>query len=165
MRDTETLPASQEIDLNQVRATAGDSEFLRRFEGGSSGILHWSALDALFDRLRAQPDCNWYVYAVGETPPVAPLDASQLDYFLTEIAQLLRSEHDHDYCGVVYVDSSEHPRMIKIFDPNNLGSSCGSSGLRVLPGWVLSLDPPINLRDATPQTGSRRRWWRLILSR
>lgn len=165
MRDTDRFPVSKESEVTQVAAPTTGSEFLRRFEGGSTGILHWSALDALFDRLRAEPDASWYVYAVGETPPVAPVDPAQLDYFLTEIDRLLRAEHDHDYCGVVYVDSPERPRLIKIFDPNNLGSSCGSSGLRVLPGWVLSLDPPVDLEDAMPQTGSRRRWWRLIFSR
>lgn len=151
--------------MTQALASTGGSEFFRRFEGGSTGILHWSALDELFDRLRAQADASWYVYAVGETPPVAPVDAAHLDHFLTEIGRLLRAEHAHDYCGVVYVDSPERPHLVKIFDPNNLGSSCGSSGLRVLPGWVLSLDPPVNLENAMPQTGSRRRWWHQIFSR
>jgi hypothetical protein len=165
MRNTIGFLAFKECVVTQAPMSKSGSEFLRRFEGGSTGILQWSALDALFDRLRAQVDASWYVYAVGETPPVTPVDAAQLDHFLTEIGRLLRSEHDHDYCGVVYVDSPVRPRLVKIFDPNDLGSSCGSSGRRVLPGWVLSLDPPVNLRDAMPQTGSRRRWWRLILSR
>lgn len=151
--------------MTQAPASTSGSEFLRRFEGGSTGILHWSALDELFDRLRAQADVSWYVYAVGETPPVTTADAAHLDHFLTEIDRLLRAEHDHDYCGVVYVDSPERPHLVKIFDPNNLGSSCGSSGLRVLPGWVLSLDPPVNLENAMPQTGSRRRWWHQVFSR
>ncbi len=38
---------------------------------------------------------------------------------------------------VVYVVDRETPKKIKIFDPNNLGASCGSSGFTVLPGWVL----------------------------
>jgi hypothetical protein len=80
------------------------------------------------------------------------------------VDQLLRSEHDEDYCGIVYVDAPEDPRLVKIFDPNHLGASCGSSGLRVLPGWVLSRDPPLDLQAAVPPTRSRRRWWQALFS-
>jgi hypothetical protein len=41
--------------------------------------------------------------------------------------RLLRAEHHESYCGIVYADDLENPRLIKIYDPNNLGSSCGSS--------------------------------------
>ena len=141
-------------------------DFLQRFDAGSPGILHWSQLDALWARLGDAADDGWYVYAVGEAVPEAPASAAEFRRFLEEIDGLLRQEHDEDYCGVVYVDDRENPGFVKIFDPNHLGSSCGSSGLRVLPGWVLSRVPPVDLQAAMPPTGSRRRWWqRLFPSR
>jgi len=39
----------------------------------------------------------------------------------------LRADHHESYCGIVYADDLDKPRLIKIYDPNNLGSSCGSS--------------------------------------
>ncbi|MFO8004875.1 hypothetical protein [Thioalkalivibrio sp.] len=149
-------------------ATEGDNgsgkDFLAEYNRGFTGILHWHQLDALWERLRGDADGVWYVYAVGETPPDQPASASQLDLFITEVDKLLRAEHDHDYCGVVYVNRMDEPDLVKIFDPNHLGSSCGSSGIRILPGWVLSRKPPVDLQAAMPQTRSRRRWWQGIFS-
>jgi hypothetical protein len=139
-------------------------DFLARFNGGFSGILHWHQLDALWEQLRADAGGNWYVYAVGELPPSEPATAERLSLFISEVDKLLHAEHHHDYCGVVYVDSRDAPTLIKIFDPNHLGSSCGSSGVRVLPGWVLSRTLPVDLEAAMPPTRSRRRWWQGILS-
>lgn len=140
-------------------------EFLAQFLGGFAGILHWHQLDALWEKLRANADSDWYVYAVGEVPPERPATAVELDRFLTEVNRLLRTEHEYDYCGVVYVDQTDAPGMVKIFDPNHLGSSCGSSGLRVLPGWVLSRAAPIDLKAAVPPPRARRRWWQSIFRR
>ena len=145
--------------MTRAVEAGGGSEFLRRFNGGFTGVLHWYQLDQLWERLRAQASSAWHVYAIGETPPSAPADAQQLDRFITELDALLRAEHHEDYCGLVYVDSRDDPTLIKIFDPNNLGSCCGSSGMRVLPGWVLSLAAPLDLQAAMPVTRSRRRWW------
>ena len=47
--------------------------------------------------------------------------------FVTEIDRLLRQDHAEDYCGIVYADDLQQPRFIKIYDPNNLGVSCGYS--------------------------------------
>ncbi len=34
----------------------------------------------------------------------------------------------YDYCGIVYADDSENPTLVKVYDLNNLGPSCGSCG-------------------------------------
>ncbi len=141
---------------------SSSSAFLTRFNAGFTGILHWSQLESLWARLRERADAGWYVYAVGDAVPGTPATSEEFTRFLAEVDSLLRVEHDEDYCGVVYVDDCERPSFVKIFDPNNLGASCGSSGLRVLPGWVLSLEPPVDLEDAMPPTGSRRRWWQRL---
>jgi hypothetical protein len=152
----------------QHMAPSGDdgagADFLAQFNGGFSGVLHWQQLDVLWERLRADANGGWYVYAVGEPPPLEPAGAERLSLFISEVDKLLHAEHHHDYCGVVYVDRSDAPSLVKIFDPNHLGSSCGSSGMRVLPGWVLSRTRPVDLEAAMPPTRSRRRWWQGIFS-
>jgi hypothetical protein len=60
--------------------------------------------------------------------------------FIERIDTLLRNEHHESYCGIVYADDLDNPRLIKIYDPNNLGSSCGSSKNPPGPGWIMSRD-------------------------
>lgn len=105
-------------------------------------MLRWPQLDTLWDTLQQQKNTEWYAYAIGETPPEAPLTAEELSSFIKEIDSLLRKEHDEDYCGIVYADNPADPHIIKIYDPNNLGVQCGFSEAPPLPGWTLSLDPP-----------------------
>ncbi len=142
--------------------TEQNDAFLNAFNGGLSNLLRWPQLDALWARLRQQQEGSWYAYAVGETPPSAPLSADELDTFIQEIDILLRREHQEDYCGIVYVDKPESPRLIKIYDPNNLGVVCGFSAAPPLPGWVLSLDPPCDLQKALPPSANRRHWWQRL---
>jgi len=139
-----------------------ESPFLQAFRGSFTGMLRWPQLDALWQTLRDQPDKSWYIYAVGEPPPTRPASREQLDAFIREIDALLRKEHDEDYCGIVYADNPADPAFIKIYDPNNLGVVCGFSENPPLPGWVLSLLPPVDLPAALPPPGNRRRWWQRL---
>jgi hypothetical protein len=134
--------------------------YLAAFRGGFTSALRWHQLDALWERLREAPH-GWFVYAVGEAPPQAPLDADDLLRFIDEVDALLRREHDEDYCGIVYADALDGPSMIKVYDPNNLGVSCGYSDNPPLPGWVLSRLPPVDL-EAARQPAGRRRWWQRL---
>ena len=134
--------------------------FAERFRGSFTSALRWPQLDALWDRVRAAPD-GWYVYAVGEPPPGLPAPAADLLRFVDEIDALLRREHDEDYCGIVYADDLQAPSMIKIYDPNNLGVSCGYSTNPPLPGWLLSRLAPTDLAAAR-QAAGRRRWWQRL---
>ncbi len=136
--------------------------FLEAFKGSFSSALRWPQLDALWDRIRTVPD-GWYVYAIGEPPPEQPMTAEDLARFIGEIDGLLRREHDEAYCGIVYSDSPESPTMIKIYDPNNLGVSCGYSDNPPLPGWVMSRERPVDL-EAARQPAGRRRWWQRLFS-
>lgn len=140
------------------------SPFVSAFGGSFVSLLRWPELDAFWEVLRGDADAGWYIYAVGEAPPDAPADGVAVHRFITEIDALLRHEHREAYCGVVYVDDRQHPSFIKIYDPNNLGSSCGSSGgPPPLPGWVLSKLAPEALESALPMPGGRRRWWQRLL--
>lgn len=137
--------------------------YLQAFRGTFHGVLRWHQLDLLWEKVLQSPQA-WYVYAVGEAPPDTPLDALTLGKVVGEIDELLHSEHEEDYCGIVYTDSMDQPSYIKVFDPNNLGSTCGSSGNPPLPGWILSHLQPIDLPAALPQPGNRRRWWQKLFS-
>lgn len=142
-----------------------ENAFLARYRGYCRNLLEWAELDALWDRLR-RSDADWYVYAVGEPPPEVPLERDALGRFITELDALLRREHDESYCGIVYVDDPHAPSLIKVYDPNNLGSVCGPGfGPPPLPGWVLSTQPPVDLPAAFPPPENRRRWWRRLFGR
>lgn len=136
-------------------------EFLKRMDGSFRGMLQWADLDALWARVRANPE-GWYVSLVGVEPVQQAMTPAALDTFITEVDSLLRREHDYSYCGIVYADDPEHPSFIKIYDPHNLGSSCGSSGVRIPPRWVLSRVPPALIVDEAPLPNSRRRWWQKL---
>ena len=140
----------------------GDNTYMTTFRGGFTSALRWPQLDALWQQVRQRPE-GWYVYAVGEPPPDKPSDTSGLLRFVDEIDVLLRREHDEDYCGIVYADDLTSPAMIKIYDPNNLGVSCGYSDNPPLPGWILSRVPPVDL-PAARQPAGRRRWWQRLFS-
>lgn len=136
-------------------------EFLKRMNGSFRGMLQWTDLDALWARVRANLE-GWYVSLVGVEPVQQAMTPAALDTFITEVDSLLRREHDYSYCGIVYADDPEHPSFIKIYDPHNLGSSCGSSGVRIPPRWVLSRVPPALIVDEAPLPNSRRRWWQKL---
>lgn len=139
------------------------SLYINAFKGGFSGILRWRQLDHLWEKVLTSNQA-WYVYAVGETPPETVVTNEQLKTFLTELDVLLRKEHDEDYCGVVYADNRENPSFIKVFDPNNLGSSCSTSTIALLPAWTISTLKPVDLPNAFPQPTNRQSWWKRIFS-
>ena len=147
--------------MNEQPMTQNDA-FFKAFGGSFVSMLRWPQLDELWATLKQQAGTNWYAYAIGEPPPTTTLNATELDTFIGEIDALLRREHQQDYCGIVYVDEPASPRLIKIYDPNNLGVVCGFSDAPPLPGWTLSLDPPCNLKTAIAPPAGRRRWWQRL---
>ena len=140
----------------------GQDPFIEAFRGSFTGVLRWPQLDRLWQVLREDAAGGWYIYAVGTEPPREPASAQQLEQFIAQIDPLLRKEHQEDYCGIVYVDDPEHPSFVKIFDPNNLGVSCGFSDNPPLPGWILSKRAPVALDMQGPLAGNRRRWWQRL---
>jgi hypothetical protein len=137
--------------------------FRQAFKGRFESILRWDQQEAFWEVLHQDAAGDWYIYAIGEPPPLQPASAELLRTFLSEIERLLRKEHDEDYCGVVYTDSIEAPQFVKIFDPNNLGVSCGFSDNPPLPGWILSKLPPADLNATVALAGNRQRWWQRLL--
>jgi hypothetical protein len=74
----------------------------------------------------------------------------------------LRQDHDFHLCGIVYVDHVEEPTLIKVYDPNNLGSACSRSTTPTPPLWILSTAPPPLIDNHAPVPNSRKRWWQLF---
>lgn len=140
---------------------AQNPEFDTLFEGTLFSLLSWDQLSHFWQRLDV--GAGWYLYALGEPRPEQPADGEHVATFVREIDTLLRHEHDEDYCGIVYADNLEHPTLIKIYDPNHLGTSCGSSKHKILPGWVMSLAPPSDLDPSHHVPLNRRRWWQGII--
>ena len=138
-----------------------ENDFATCMNGQFQGILRWQDLDDLWSRIRAEPE-GWHVSLAGEAAPEVPLAAEALTHFIEEMDALLRREHDFDYCGIVYADDLAQPGLIKIFDPHNLGSSCGSSGVKIPPRWVLSRIKPARIEDDAPLPNNRKRWWQRL---
>lgn len=142
--------------------TLAPEDYIQAFRGRFSSVLRWEQLDEFWNTLKSQADEHWYIYAVGEAAPTETSSVDQLIRFIDEIDVLLRKEHEEDYCAIVYADNHDSPSFIKIFDPNNLGVSCGFSENPPLPGWVLSKIQPVDLQNALRPANNRRRWWQKI---
>lgn len=138
--------------MSHISAT----EFHARLKGAFHGVLQWHQLEALWTRLKSE---QWYFYQVGEALPENPLSGSELAERLDALYALLRHDHDYHYCGIVYVDDPETPSLIKVYDPNSLGSSCSSSDQPSPARWILSTSQPALVESDAPVPASRRRWW------
>jgi hypothetical protein len=148
--------------------TTGNSpttEFQRLYTGRLWSVMAWDQLTALWQRI--DPAAGWYLLAVGvslaPTSGMATANAEDVSAFIERIDALLRAEHHESYCGIVYADDLENPRLIKIYDPNNLGSSCGSSKNPPLPGWIMSRLPPDEIIAIRAAPENRKRWWQGLL--
>lgn len=133
--------------------------YMQTFKGYFRGIKGWDDLTQFWEALRQHNHGQWYVYATDQRPPVAPLSREELEEFILLADQELRSQHEEDYCGIVYADNTEEPTFIKVYDPKNLGVVCGFSDNPPLPKWVLSHIKPIDLDAATTPAG---RWKKLL---
>lgn len=139
--------------------------YLTAFKGNFTSTMRWTDLDDFWQVLKTRADDDWYIYAVGEEPPEATVEKEHLLTFIDKIDELLHKEHDETYCGIVYVDDKTEPEFVKIFDPNNLGVSCGFSDNPPLPGWVLSRVQPVELETALKPPKNRQRWWQRVFKK
>jgi hypothetical protein len=144
-------------------AMTQSSAFEQQYNGLLYSVMHWDQLTRFWANINA--DAGWYLYAVGQNLPSAPSSAEKVRQFTNEIDVLLRREHHEDYCAIVYANDLDQPNFIKIYDPNHLGSSCGSSATKssVLPGWIMSQVAPHELQINGMVTGQRKRWWQAFL--
>lgn len=135
------------------------NDFQARLKGSFQGMLHWHQLDALWEKLKPG---KWYVYQLGEPVPETPLQGTALAERIVALDALLRADHPETYCGIVYADDAEQPTLIKVYDPNHIGSSCSNGAAPSPPGWIFSITPPQLITLDAPVPNSRRRWWQLF---
>jgi hypothetical protein len=126
-----------------------ETDFWRAYQGPFSGDLKWSDVDALWAWL-AKNSAGWYVFDPDQRAPDAPLAADDLATLLQGAIELVNSRRERSMSGAIYLDDAKDPRMIKIFDPVNMGSACNVSGVRTMPRWVLSRMKPDDLPKAEP---------------
>ncbi len=136
------------------------SEFQRLYNGRVWSVLAWDQLTALWKRI--DPAAGWYLQAAGIDAAPTVADATAVSAFIEQIDTLLRNDHHESYCGIVYADDLDNPRLVKIYDPNNLGSSCGSSKNPPGPGWIMSRVPPDTALSGHLVAANRRRWWQRL---
>ena len=135
------------------------SDFNERLKGKFAGIMQWQQLDELWGRVKTGV---WYFYQIGEELPTATLSGDELARRLDALGELLRREHDYSYCGIVYADDVAQPTLIKVYDPNHMGSSCSNGAAPSPPGWILSVSPPHTIELDAPSPNNRKRWWQLF---
>ena len=138
-------------------------EFDSLHHGLLYSLLSWKQLAIFWPKIDA--DDGWYLYAVGEAVPETSSSSAEVSDFIQRVDALLHRDHKEDYCGIVYADNLDSPSLIKIYDPNNLGVSCGSSKNPPLPGWIMSKMPPSELQPKGIVPANRRRWWQSFLSK
>ena len=153
---------NQQATQNKTQ-NASQNDFKSVYSGKFFGVLRWAQLDDLWQAVRDNSE-GWYLYAVGDNAPVEPSGKQETENFIKEIDGLLRREHDEDYCGIVYANDLNKPTLIKIFDPNNLGTSCSIAKSGPPPAWIMSKIKPVDLATTTQQTASRKRWWQKIFN-
>ncbi len=148
--------------MNNDNLNSPVSDFTHVYKGKLYGILRWNQLDDLWGKVTKDSKQGWYLYAVGEDLPVLKTTGNDLIIFIDEVNQLLRRDHKEYYCGIVYADSIESPSLIKVFDPNNIGTSCSISKNPPPPAWVISKMIPQKIDTEIKQTVNRQRWWQNI---
>lgn len=136
--------------------------FEAAYRGNFTSLLRWQQLDEFWEVVRGKAGAGWHIYAVGMPVPTRTSASEAVIKFIAEVNTLLRNEHREDYCGIVYTDSKESPSMIKIFDPNYLGISCGFSNHPPLPGRVLGLTPPQPLESKRLLSAARQYGWQRL---
>lgn len=134
-------------------------DFRARLQGRFYGMLQWSDLDALWARVKGG---QWYLYQIGETLPERAQGGAELAARIDALDKLLRQDHDYHLCGIVYADQVEQPTLIKVYDPNSLGSSCSKTATP--PRWILSTVQPSLIENHAPTPENRRRWWQMFQS-
>ena len=142
--------------------TAPQQNYLQAFRGHFIGIMQWDQLDIFWQTLENKADAGWYIYTIGEQPPSVVCNAASVVEFVREVDALIRMKHHEEYCGIVYTDNKSDPELVKIYNPGNLGVVCGFSDHPPLPGWVMSIIPPVELNANSFLPANRQRWWQRI---
>ena len=135
-----------------------ESNFNELFNGKFYGVLRWQQLNHIWDVVKSDEAESRYIYEINESTPETATKNNDLTLKIEQIDLHLRKEHDEDYCGIVYADNLENPEFIKVFDPENLGTSCSIAKTPPLPKWIISKVKPQVLTLKKEDTNKPKRW-------
>lgn len=138
-----------------------DTAFWRLYQGRSKGVLNWPEVDTLWQQLAGSPE-GWFAYDLELAPPEAPSTPEAFLAVLKDAETLVNARRDRSHSGAIYIDSAENPAFVKIFDPVNMGTSCGGDHEIILPHYILSKAKPD--RKPVPAPAKKGFLGRLILA-
>lgn len=121
------------------------SNYIDQFQGRFIGIMQWDDCHQLLQTLTDNPN-DWYLYDTDSNDvPASTISADDMIKTIGEIKKTLDVEHQERYCGIVYADDLKAPKFVKIFHPNKLGKTCGSSEQPPSPKWLISKTKPVDI--------------------
>ncbi|MDQ2089824.1 hypothetical protein [Marimonas arenosa] len=133
-----------------------DTPFWCAYQGRFAGFPTWPMFDRFWPVL-AVSGGEWFILDLDSgTLPEAPASAEGFAALLAEAQAMYEPARSRSFAGVVFADDAANPSFVKLFDPWKMGASCGSSGERILPRWVLSRMRPdaLPVTDAEPRTAA-----------
>ena len=126
-----------------------DTPYWTAFQGKLHGFPMWPMLDRFWPVL-SESGGAWYIHDFdSDTVPDHPASGDDVAALLADVLEMYAPARSRSFCGVVFVDDTTNPTFVKLFDPWKMGASCGSSGERTLPRFVLSRIKPEPLPVAT----------------
>lgn len=121
-----------------------DTPYWQAYQGPFSGLLNWPDVERFWQVLAQDPQ-GWYAFDFLADPPQDVLSAQAFETQVQAMRELINSGRETSHCFALFADDVTQPDFVKIFDPGNLGASCGSSGSRTYPRWTLSRIAPTPL--------------------
>ena len=139
--------------MNPAPSPFPDTPVWRLYLGHSTGLLTWPDIDTFWETLARNPS-GWFVYDLSSTPPKTPLPEAGFPRFLDTAKTLVNTRRELSHSGAVYTNNRATPTLVKIFDPSNMGTSCGGGHALVLPRYILSKIPPDPKPEHPPEKKS-----------
>ena len=134
--------------MTKMGETTEPGPYLARFLHGTfRSVLHWDDLEPFWAALRGRAALGWYAYDLDGPPPAEPAAEAELSAFIETVDGVLRTQHRNRYCGLVYADDRDAPGYVIVYHPKRV-AGCAIASQQPLPGWTLTLVPPVDLNAA-----------------
>ncbi|MBF0417819.1 MAG: hypothetical protein HQL86_06185 [Magnetococcales bacterium] len=127
------------VNMTSMNGVCEDLPFHQRLEGRFDGMIRLADLPVLGDAI-ARHD-GWYVVEPRQPFPEQPVDGAAASLHLQELVDEILREERGVWTTMVYVQSIEDPRIIKVFHPRRAGCGCGGGG-GILPWKVFTRFKP-----------------------
>ena len=119
-----------------------DTPYWTRFQGRFHGFPLWNMLDRFWPVLENSGGA-WFIHDLESgVVPDQPASDAEFSAILGSAVEMYAPARSRSFSGVVFVDDVNTPGFVKLFDPWKMGASCGSSGARTMPRYVLTRMQP-----------------------